>query len=620
MKLTDVKIETRPSTSSEVPVADAVVGAATQTTRKKSVEAPAITQATKRARAAKSSANQVTSEFDQLDTDAFAELSEAEAYTPAIRRRAKSKKKSAQWLTPAFVVRTTLGAAGLVILAILATHVGGLIDSIQKSLEPATPMPVVQPMTAPVPTNPAASEPDKPTLLTISTRVKGARLLIDGEPRDVTPIDQPLELNSGEHRLELVFGISKRQETVALTSGQTRSWPPNDFSSGQIAETCKRSVCLLRTPDGHGSGFLVQDQQTIVTAAHVIDDVRTLDDLEFIFSPSADKNYPSEDELKLRGAQLIHFDRGVDVAVLRLKDVVPMDRQPLLLSEGKAELHIPVIHIGNPGYGKGRYLPLDTTSGVITNNNPLMTDSNIKGGYSGGPVVNAQTGEAVGITSAKLVCSGIARGDTFIRSYLSPVFLIRKSLKDWNALNPDEQTAHAEKVQRAWTQHVSDHRAFVAGCYLAITSDLYHMLATKSADLWKDAYRKGGFTLANMVNEALDEMRRSIKKDFNPELETLTDRYFKTVLNDPLIDADTRSKLEQSHREFEQLQKDATKLEGQLDVPDMKTGKKTFKREKTFEHRVDTAKENLDKLLKPMLKDLAEKLAVEDYTYPRLGN
>ena len=49
-------------------------------------------------------------------------------------------------------------------------------------------------------------------------------------------------------------------------------------------------------------------------------------------------------------------------------------------------------------------------------------------------------------------------------------------------------------------------------------------------------------------------------------------------------------------------------------------GKKNFKREKTFEHRVDTAKENLDKLLKPMLKDLAEKLAVEDYTYPRLGN
>ena len=61
-------------------------------------------------------------------------------------------------------------------------------------------------------------------------------------------------------------------------------------------------------------------------------------------------------------------------------------------------------------------------------------------------------------------------------------------------------------------------------------------------------------------------------------------------------------------------------MEGQLDVPDMKTGKKTFKREKTFEHRVEAAKENLDKLLKPMLKDLAEKLAVEDYTYPRLGN
>ena len=97
----------------------------------------------------------------------------------------------------------------------------------------------------------------------------------------------------------------------------------------------------------------------------------------------------------------------------------------------------------------------------------------------------------------------------------------------------------------------------------------------------------------------------------------MTDRYFKTALNDELIDADIRAKLEESHREFQQLQADATKLQGQLDVPD-KSGKRP-KREKTFEYRVDTAKENLDKILRPLLKNLAEKLAVEDYTYPSLG-
>ncbi len=197
------------------------------------------------------------------------------------------------------------------------------------------------------------------------------------------------------------------------------------------------------------------------------------------------------------------------------------------------------------------------------------------------------------------------------------MFLVRKALKDWNALNPDEQTARAEKVQLAWTQQVSDRRVFQAGAYLAITSDLYHKIGTASADVWKDAYRVGGFERANMVNQALDELRRNIKKDFNPELETLTDRYFKTALNDKHIDADIRAKLEEAHRDFLQLQADATDLKGQLDVPD-KNGKRP-KREKTFEYRVDAAKENLDKILRPLLKDLAEKLSVEDYTYSSLS-
>ncbi len=560
----------------------------------------------------------VTGELDQLDTDAFEELTAGEAYAPAIRRRPKPKRKSAKWLTPMLIIRTVVGSVGLVILAVVASQVGRLLESIKQALEPVAPTPVALVPVATVAVNPAPPVADKPVQVTIKTRVNGARLLIDGEQQGVTPIGAPIELKPGPHRLELAFGGTRLQETIQTSSGQALSWPPTDFTSGQIAETCKQSVCLLRTPEGHGSGFLVHDQQTLVTAAHVIDNVRSLDDLEFVFSPSADKNYPSEDELNLRGAQLIHFDRAVDVAVLRLKEPVPNKRLPLLLSVGKAELQTPVVAIGNPGYGKGRYLPLDITPGIITNNNPLMTDSNIKGGYSGGPVINAQSGEVVGITSAKLVCSGIGRGDTFIRSYLSPVFLIRKALTDWNALNPDEQTARANEVQRAWTQHVSDRRVFQAGVYLAVTSDLYHMIATQCADLWKEAYRVGCFEAANKVNKALDGTRREIKKNFNAELEALTDRHFETVLNDPLIDADTRATLEQAHRDFEQLQRDATELEGQLNVPDK--ANKCPKREKTFEHRVDTAKENLDKALKPLLKELAKKLAVEDYVYPRLGN
>ena len=102
--------------------------------------------------------------------------------------------------------------------------------------------------------------------------------------------------------------------------------------------------------------------------------------LKFIFSPSADKRYPSEDELKRLGAKLIHFDRQVDVAILGLNDAIPIDRQPLVISESKVKLQTNVIAVGNPGYGKGRYLPLDTSAGLVTNNNPLMTNAEVKEG------------------------------------------------------------------------------------------------------------------------------------------------------------------------------------------------------------------------------------------------
>ncbi len=398
----------------------------------------------------------------------------------------------------------------------------------------------------------------------------------------------------------------------------------------QIAESVIRSVCMVKTPSGRGTGFLVKDQYTILTAAHVIGDVRSPDDLEFIFSPSIDKNFPSEDELKLRGAQIIHFDRTVDVAILRLKDAVPKNRQPLLLSEGKVELQTHVVAVGNPGYGD-RYLPLETTGGFVTNNNPLMTDSYIRPGYSGGPVFKAQTGEVVGIISARLVCSDIAREDAFSRSFLSTVFLVHKALKDWDALNPDEQTAHAEEAQQNWTQQVSDRRVFQAGLYLAVTSDLYHKIATECADFVKNEFNRNGIEAARLVDRALDDVRKNFKKEFNPELEMITDRFFKTAMNDELIDMAVRMKLEEAHQKFEQLQTSATNMEGYLDIPAYKKpfGKKKLQFPKdfgnerppndmTFEHGVDTAKENLDKILKPLLKELAEKLEV-DYEYPRLG-
>ena len=535
----------------------------------------------------------------------FDELAEVEARTPAIRRRSASKPAQSlpKWLTTAMIVRVILGSVALGIIWGSAGHVSSLLSEIRKSVSDVRETsPLNQPVSPLVTNAPIGNAPkngplplpaNEPAKVTIQTQVKGASVLVDGELQGTTPLHDPLTLKPGPHRLEVVFGKSRLEENLQVTSAQTRTWPIKDFSPGQIAEACKRSVCLLRTPEGHGSGFLVQDQHTIVTAAHVVDDVRSLDDLEFVFSPSSDKRYPNEDELKMRGAQLIHFDRQVDVAILRLKEAVPADRQPLMLSETKVELQTHVIAVGNPGYGKGRFLPLDTSSGMVTNNNPLMINAEVKGGYSGGPVFGARTGEVVGITSAKLVSNGVARGDNFTRAFLSHVFLVHKALQAWNVLTSEEQTAQAETVFQQFTQEVSDRRLFKAGMYLATTSEFYYQISMKSAELYGDFFKRYGKVGGNAANDALEELRRKSRKDFNPDLEEMTERYLKTVLKDELIDSDMRQKLEKIHPEFEALKKDATKLEGHYQV---------------FQKRIQKTKENIDIVLRPLLKGLAEKL------------
>ncbi len=587
------------------------------------------TSSTKRAKKSERRSAKANAEQDAWETDAFEELAESEAYAPTRRRRTKPKRALPKWLTPSLMLKTASSIAALAILWGVAGPLVALIDRLGQKPPPPPPI-TVTPTVAPEP-------PKGPAFVTVQTSVKGARVLIDGKVQGTTPLDKPVELPAGEYLFELTFGKEKRVGKLQLQPAQQLIWPAptEDFSTGQITETGRRAVCLLRTPDGHGSGFLVQDQHTIVTAAHVIEDARSLDDLEFIFSPSADKASPNEDELKLKGVRLIHFDRTVDVAVLRLNDAVPEDRQPLLLKQEKVELQVPVISVGNPGFRKGQYLPLDTASGVVTNNNPLLTTCNVKGGYSGGPVFNSQTSEVVGITSAKLVCTDIGgRNAAFVRSRLSHVHLVRKALDAWNLLNPEDQTARAEQVQREWTQRVSDRRVFEAGVYLAFTSELYHLIATGCADYVKNEFKTKGIQKAVEANDNLIDLRKHLKKEFNPELEIVTDQFFKTAMNDELIDMAVRTKLEEAHQKFEQLQNDATKMEGYLDIP---AYKKPFRKKKlefpkdfgndrppeemTFEHGVDKAKENLDKILKPLLKELADakRLDVEDYEYPRLS-
>ncbi|WP_310821274.1 trypsin-like serine peptidase [Stratiformator vulcanicus] len=170
-----------------------------------------------------------------------------------------------------------------------------------------------------------------------------------------------------------------------------------NFDDLQVQNIRKAATCLIKMPDGgFGSGFLFEDRQTIVTAAHCVV-ARDPKDLLFVFNPEEDH------EETVKGAELMYFDSAQDVAVLVLPE--PMgDHRPYFLRGGKPELDDAVVVLGNPGRD-GKPDPTYSRQAVIKGARPdeLYLDIEVKPGYSGGPVCRAENLEVLGITSFKIV-------------------------------------------------------------------------------------------------------------------------------------------------------------------------------------------------------------------------
>lgn len=168
----------------------------------------------------------------------------------------------------------------------------------------AVPRPPVSPST-PVAKTEATRLPVPLARLTLRTNVRGARVLVDENARAEALADGGLELPIGKHNITVNWGRQRLSKTIELSGGPTEL--TLNFTNAQIIDTCRRSVCLVRTRYGHGAGFLVEDQQTILTAAHVIDDARTLDEIECIFSPTSPPGPPAKDEARFKVAALVHY-------------------------------------------------------------------------------------------------------------------------------------------------------------------------------------------------------------------------------------------------------------------------------------------------------------------------
>ena len=191
-----------------------------------------------------------------------------------------------------------------------------------------------------------------------------------------------LRLNSSIN--DLKYQLSNLENAGAYLLNQT---PANIYKSAH------KSVVVIRTPLGQGSGFLYGNSSLILTNWHVVES-ETVIEVEFY-------------DRSRKNATLVGSDAYADVAVIMVP-AAPLDARPLQL-ESSSNLWIgqQVVAIGNPLGLTG-----SLSSGYISQINRrisitglpiivpvLQLDITIAPGSSGGPLLDL-SGNVVGITNA----------------------------------------------------------------------------------------------------------------------------------------------------------------------------------------------------------------------------
>ena len=271
------------------------------------------------------------------------------------------------------------------------------------------------PETPPLWADPAAREPERAWL---------------ESPRRPQPPAEPPEPPAPERRRTsrwLIAGVAALALLCAglggalIASGgsdnaQQRAAGTLPAVSGSIAQTRAGSiyaavsggVVQVRTNDGSGTGFVIEDDGTIVTNAHVVDGAK---EAKVIFNDS-DKAIP---------AQILGRDESTDLAVLKVDPASTPTLRPLVMADSDT------VQVGDAAIAIGYPLGLDrtVTAGIISGlgreiqapngfsiDKVIQTDAPINPGNSGGPLLDAK-GRVVGVNS-QIATDGAGQGNVGI--------------------------------------------------------------------------------------------------------------------------------------------------------------------------------------------------------------
>ena len=182
-----------------------------------------------------------------------------------------------------------------------------------------------------------------------------------------------------------------------------------------------------------GSGFVVDEDGTILTNAHVVEGA---DQVRVRFGEDGDAV----------DAEVVGEDADSDLAVLKV-DPEGLDLVALPLGDSSAaQVGDPVVAIGNP-FGVGRTVTTGIVSAVDRQikapsgfqiDNALQTDASINPGNSGGPLLDAQ-GRVIGINSQ--IATGGGGGGSVGVGFAVPIDTVKKLLPELR---------RGEEIERAY--------------------------------------------------------------------------------------------------------------------------------------------------------------------------
>lgn len=448
---------------------------------------------------------------------------------------------------------------------------------------------VAQVTPAPKPLAPAQPEPGTKDAVPTAAKVKlttnayGAHIsIVDTETKEEL---KRHDLTGSETTWEVELPFNKQVtatarlgDEVSVETIETKEQQVSanlDFNSSSINRLQLASTCMIRTPVSFGSGFLMGDRETIATAAHCVSSP-TLDELEFIFDPGT-----SHPEV-IKGAKLIHFDRQQDVALLKL-NTPASDKRPYLWGAGGDKTPgMKLTVIGNPGRD-GEADPLYSRRAVIkgTRSDEFFLDIELKPGYSGGPVCDAEKPIAHGIVSYKLLgdTQRAIKADAYETiglSFAKSAALVEDAYIHWGNLTSDSRANRIEvlrdRYQRTWKEQLAHDLAFAmiveSAAYTSICIEVFKDYKIKMAIAMAQLRTNRPTIVRRAQKRAHEEYMREdgpeiaakVREKVSPKLDFFEQENYDLAIKGEGLNEDLKKKLIDTYTAYQTLKKAAENI------------------------------------------------------------